>query len=139
MRSYITTGRIYSTTTSWSRDAQNWPRNSSPRAISSTLLTSRIDASKSIDFWTSKAINPYLILILILFSNRISLFLDVMADHSDKKSIMMYVMCYFQVLSKPKHMLIAAGNDFSTRNNLNEVRIKREFIETYKLLNQKLL
>jgi dystrophin len=27
---------------------------------------------------------------------------DVMAEHPDKKSIMMYVMCYFQVLSKPQ-------------------------------------
>ena len=28
--------------------------------------------------------------------------LDVITDYPDKKSIMMYVMCYFQVLSKPK-------------------------------------
>ncbi len=27
---------------------------------------------------------------------------DVITDYPDKKSIMMYVMCYFQVLSKPQ-------------------------------------
>lgn len=27
---------------------------------------------------------------------------DVVTDYPDKKSIMMYVMCFFQVLSKPQ-------------------------------------
>ena len=30
---------------------------------------------------------------------------DVITDYPDKKSIMMYVMCYFQVLSKPVQAL----------------------------------
>lgn len=44
-----------------------------------------------------------------------------MADHSDKKSIMMYVMCYFQVLSKP-HKL---ADDFTADHRVgNDVRFK---------------
>ena len=30
---------------------------------------------------------------------------DVIAEFPDKKSIMMYVMCYFQVLSQPKYII----------------------------------
>jgi hypothetical protein len=32
-------------------------------------------------------------------------FEDVIAEFPDKKSIMMYVMCYFQVLSQPKYVI----------------------------------
>ena len=41
-----------------------------------------------------------MIFILIHFLNQLKT--DVITDYPDKKSIMMYVMCYFQVLSKPK-------------------------------------
>lgn len=49
-----------------------------------------------------------------------------MADHSDKKSIMMYVMCYFQVLSKPHKV----ADDFSRVGN--DVRNWGKFLRSLK-------
>ena len=39
---------------------------------------------------------------------------DVITEYPDKKSIMMYVMCYFQVLSKPQVALIEDTSKEST-------------------------
>ena len=46
--------------------------------------------------------------------------LDVITDYPDKKSIMMYVMCYFQVLSKPE-------TEINNLNNTSEVLYIFEF------------
>lgn len=44
-----------------------------------------------------------------LFFNKKSL--DVITDYPDKKSVMMYVMCYFQVLSKPETEIKELSNN----------------------------
>ena len=53
---------------------------------------------------------------------------DVITDYPDKKSIMMYVMCYFQVLSKPQSTLIEDNQKESSKVCL-------AFIFRYSLIN----
>ena len=68
-------------------------------------------------FFSLQGFISHCLIILIHFF--IILFLDVMSDNPDKKSIMMYVMCYFQVLSQPEVIIEEAkhvSNDVSFQN-----------------------
>jgi hypothetical protein len=57
----------------------------------------------------------------------ILIFQDVITDYPDKKSIMMYVMCYFQVLSQPKVVIEDAVQTTPSKIEENDVSPIRGF------------
>jgi hypothetical protein len=56
---------------------------------------------------------------------------DVITDYPDKKSIMMYVMCYFQVLSQPKVVIEDATQTKQSSAEESDVRLVVFFFFNY--------